>query len=83
MGDQVVKRFFLYVLAASAGLLAGPIVGAIAGIVATAVFHTSQFEGYAGYLVFTTFMPLGALVGLLAGPFLLAWRLRRRDASKR
>ena len=79
------KRFFLYLLTAIASLLAGAIVGAIVGIALTTFFHTSQFEGYAGYLVFTTFMPLGALAGLCAGPILLARRSKRRaisDAAK-
>jgi hypothetical protein len=31
------------------------------------VFHTSDFEGYSGMLVFYTFMPIGIIIGALLG----------------
>jgi hypothetical protein len=49
------------------GLLGGALLGVGAGLAWTSVFHTSDFEGYSGMLVFFTFMPVGALIGGLAG----------------
>jgi hypothetical protein len=49
------------------GLLGGALLGVGAGLLWTAVFHTSDFEGYSGMLVFFTFMPIGAIGGGLAG----------------
>ena len=48
------------------GALAGGVIGVGAGMVWINVFNTSDFEGYAGMLVFYTFMPLGILAGGLA-----------------
>jgi hypothetical protein len=59
-----------------AGLFLGAIVGAPIGVglgfLWTTIFKTSDFEGYSGMLVFFTFMPLGAIVGAIAGAVLLA-----------
>ena len=53
------------------GFLLGAIVGGVIGIglgfVWTSVFHTGSFEGYSGMLVFFTFMPIGIILGGLAG----------------
>jgi hypothetical protein len=49
------------------GAVAGAAIGVGLGFVWTTVFHTSDFEGYSGMLVFFTFMPIGAIVGALAG----------------
>jgi hypothetical protein len=49
------------------GLLGGALLGVGAGLAWTSIFHTSDFEGYSGMLVFFTFMPVGALIGGLAG----------------
>jgi hypothetical protein len=53
------------------GFLLGSIVDGVIGIglgfVWTSVFHTSSFEGYSGMLVFFTFMPIGIILGGLAG----------------
>ncbi|MCB1534763.1 MAG: hypothetical protein KDJ44_08570 [Rhodoblastus sp.] len=73
------KRFFLFLFAAIAGLLVGALLGVAVGLGFTTIFSTTNFEGYAGYLVFTTFMPIGAMIGLIAGPFLAARKLGRRD----
>ena len=73
------KRFFLYSLSILLGLIAGAIGGVILGIIITTIAQTSQFEGKAGYVVFLTFMPLGALVGVFAAPWWLAVRLKRKD----
>lgn len=73
------KRFFLFLFAAIAGLLCGALLGFVIGLATTTAFNTTSFEGYSGYLVFTTFVPLGALAGLIAGPFYAARKLRGRD----
>ncbi|UFZ03607.1 hypothetical protein LQG66_31040 [Bradyrhizobium ontarionense] len=56
---------------AMAGLVMGVVGGATLGIglglAWIELFNTSEFEGYAGMLVFFTFMPLGALIGGLGG----------------
>jgi hypothetical protein len=60
------------------GAMLGGAVGVGLGLVWTQVFNTSCFEGYCGMLVFFTFMPIGALVGGLAGAFALG-RAAARD----
>ena len=59
------------VLLGLVGLLLGALVGAAVGVgvglIWIEVFHTSSFEGYSGYLVFLTFMPIGMIVGALSG----------------
>ncbi|MEW6641667.1 MAG: hypothetical protein AB1586_14275 [Pseudomonadota bacterium] len=49
------------------GLLLGAALGVGAGLVWVSLAHTSNFEGYSGMLVFLTFMPVGALLGGIAG----------------
>jgi NhaP-type Na+/H+ or K+/H+ antiporter len=49
------------------GAVAGAAVGVGLGFVWISAFHTSEFEGYSGMLVFFTFMPLGAIMGALIG----------------
>jgi hypothetical protein len=49
------------------GAIAGGVVGVGAGFLWTTVFHTSDFEGYSGMLVFTAFMPIGIIVGAVLG----------------
>jgi hypothetical protein len=49
------------------GAIAGGVIGIGLGFVWTSVFHTSSFEGYSGMLVFFTFMPIGIILGGLAG----------------
>ena len=49
------------------GAIAGGVIGVGLGFVWTSVFHTSSFEGYSGMLVFFTFMPIGIILGGLAG----------------
>jgi hypothetical protein len=52
------------------GLLLGALGGATLGIGAefawVEIFKTTSFEGYSGTLVFFTFMPLGAMIGVRA-----------------
>ena len=49
------------------GAIAGGVIGIGAGFLWTTVFHTSDFEGYSGMLVFFTFMPIGIIVGAVLG----------------
>jgi hypothetical protein len=53
------------------GLLLGAVLGGVIGVglgfAWTAIFHTTSFEGYSGMLIFFTFMPIGAIVGGIAG----------------
>jgi hypothetical protein len=49
------------------GAIAGGVSGVGLGFVWTGIFHTSSFEGYSGMLVFFTFMPIGIILGGLAG----------------
>jgi phosphate starvation-inducible membrane PsiE len=59
------------------GAILGGVAGVICGLVWTKVFHTSDFEGYSGMLVFFTFMPLGALIGGSLGAAGLAYLVSR------
>ena len=47
----------------SSGAIVGGMLGVVCGLIWTQVFHTTDFEGYSGMLVFFTFMPIGILVG--------------------
>jgi hypothetical protein len=49
------------------GAIVGGVFGVVLGFVWTNVFHTSDFEGYSGMLVFFTFMPIGAILGGILG----------------
>ena len=62
------------------GALAGGVLGIGAGFLWTTVFHTSDFEGYSGMLVFFTFMPIGIIVGAVLGAAGLVY-LASRDTA--
>ena len=62
------------------GAIVGGILGVVLGFVWTSVFHTSDFEGYSGMLVFFTFMPIGILIGGSLGAAGLAY-VASRDAA--
>jgi hypothetical protein len=64
------KIALLVLLGLMLGLLGGAAVGIGAGIAWVELFKTSNFEGYSGMLVFFTFMPIGALLGGVAGAVL-------------
>jgi hypothetical protein len=49
------------------GGIAGGLIGIGLGFLWTTMFHTTSFEGYSGMLVFFTFMPIGIIVGGMAG----------------
>ena len=63
------------------GAIAGGVVGVGAGFLWTTVFHTSDFEGYSGMLVFTAFMPIGIIVGAVLGASGLVYVASREGAS--
>jgi hypothetical protein len=44
------------------------------------VFHTSDFEGYSGMLIFTAFMPIGIIVGAVLGAAGLVYLASREGA---
>ena len=49
------------------GAIFGGAIGVGLGLIWVQVFHTSDFEGYSGMLVFYTFMPLGIIGGAMIG----------------
>jgi hypothetical protein len=59
------------------GLLGGAALGIGAGVAWVEFFKTSNFEGYSGMLVFFTFMPIGALLGAVAGAILFGMMASR------
>ncbi|MGC1445962.1 MAG: hypothetical protein WA837_10890 [Xanthobacteraceae bacterium] len=64
----------------SSGAIVGGALGVVCGLIWTQVFHTTDFEGYSGMLVFFTFMPIGILVGGSLGAAGLAY-VASRDAA--
>ena len=62
------------------GAIAGGAIGVGAGFLWTTMFHTSDFEGYSGMLVFFTFMPIGIIVGAVLGAAGLVY-LASRDGT--
>ena len=64
------------------GAIVGGIVGVILGLVWTSVFHTSDFEGYSGMLVFFTFMPIGIIIGAILGTAGLAMLASRAEPAQ-
>jgi hypothetical protein len=63
------------------GAIAGGAIGVGAGLLWTTVFHTSDFEGYSGMLVFSAFMPIGIVVGAVLGASGLVYLASREGAS--
>jgi len=63
------------------GAIGGGVIGVGAGFLWTTVFHTSDFEGYSGMLVFETFMPLGIIAGAVLGAAGLVYLASRDGAS--
>ena len=63
------------------GAIAGGVIGVGAGFLWTTMFHTSDFEGYSGMLVFFTFMPIGIIVGAVLGAAGLVYLASRDTAS--
>jgi hypothetical protein len=63
------------------GAIAGGVIGIGAGFLWTTIFHTSDFEGYSGMLVFFTFLPIGIIVGAVLGAAGLGYLASRDSAS--
>ncbi len=61
------------------GAILGGVIGVALGFAWTSVFHTSDFEGYSGMLVFYSFMPIGIIAGGLMGAVGLALLATRSD----
>ena len=74
------KIFFLGLVGLLLGAIAGGVIGVGLGFLWTTVAHTSDFEGYSGMLVFTTFMPIGIVVGAVLGAAGLVY-LASRDSA--
>jgi len=62
------------------GAIVGGVIGVGIGLIWTRVFHTTDFEGYSGMLVFETFMPVGILLGAVGGAAGLGY-LASRDGA--
>jgi hypothetical protein len=63
----VVKIVLLCLVGLFIGAIAGGVIGVGVGLIWINVFHTTSFEGYSGMLVFYSFMPIGVILGALAG----------------
>jgi hypothetical protein len=74
------KIALLALLGLALGALGGAALGIGAGLAWVETFKTTSFEGYSGMLVFFTFMPLGAVVGGIAGALLFGM-IAIRDAE--
>lgn len=74
------KVALLALLGLILGALGGAALGIGAGLLWVQLFKTKAFEGYSGMLVFFTFMPVGALIGGLAGAFVLGLLAYRDNA---
>ena len=75
------KIAFLGCLGLFVGAIAGGVIGVGLGFLWIKVFHTSDFEGYSGMLVFETFMPIGIIAGAVLGAAGLVYLASREGAS--
>ena len=62
------------------GAIGGGVIGVGAGLLWTKLFHTSDFEGYSGMLVFSAFMPIGIIAGAVLGAAGLVYLASRPGA---
>ncbi len=61
------------------GAIVGAGLGYFAGLVFVVLADVSPIEGESGIMVFLEFVPLGALLGMIAAPLMLyLWRRTRR-----
>ena len=75
------KVFLLGFIGLISGLIKGGALGVGLGSICVEVFQVSKFEGGAGTMVFFTFMPIGALLGGIAGAYLLGRLGARSEAA--
>ena len=75
------KVFLLGFIGLISGLIKGGALGVGLGSICVEVFQVSKFEGGAGMMVFFTFMPIGALLGGIAGAYLLGRLGARSEAA--
>ena len=75
------KVFLLGFIGLISGLITGGALGVGLGSVCVEVFQVSKFEGGAGMMAFFTFMPIGALLGGIAGAYLLGRLGARSEAA--
>jgi hypothetical protein len=73
------KVVLLALLGLIAGAFAGGLIGIGAGMLWVEIAHTSSREGAAGMLVFFGFMPLGVVIGAIAGAAWLGTIAMRRS----
>jgi len=71
------KIALLSLLGLILGALGGAALGIAAGVAWVEIFNTTNFEGYSGMLVFFSFMPLGALIGAVAGAIMFGVMVAR------
>jgi hypothetical protein len=81
-GAQLMKIVFLGLVGLFLGAMLGGVLGVIFGLVYVHVTHATAREGFAGMVVFMTFMPLGIILGGLLGAVGLGY-LATRDVSPR
>jgi len=77
------KIAFLGCLGLFVGAIAGGVTGVGLGFLWIKVFHTTDFEGYSGMLVFYTFLPIGIVIGALIGGVGLGFVGGRDDSAGR
>lgn len=77
----IMKSILLAILGFVLGAIVGGTIAIGIGLAWINLARTSCFEGYCGYVVFTTFAPIGALLGAISGA---AWlvRLGKRRAAR-
>ena len=75
------KVFLLGFIGLISGLIKGGALGVGLGSICVEAFQVSKFEGGAGMMVFFTFMPIGALLGGIAGAYLLGRLGARSEAA--
>jgi len=78
---EIAMKVMLALIGLFFGAIAGAVIGAGAGFLWTTVFHTSDFEGYSGMLVFFTFMPIGIIAGAVMGAAGLVYLASRDSAA--
>jgi hypothetical protein len=66
-GEDIMKVVMLALVGMFLGAIAGGVIGVGSGFLWTRIFHTSDFEGYSGMLIFESFLPIGIVLGAMIG----------------